>query len=88
MYIYKITNKINNKIYIGKSSKIPKKSESYFGSGILIKKAINQYGISNFEKEILEDNIQDINSLNQKEIYWIRSYNSIDRNIGYNLCEG
>lgn len=51
-YIYKITNNINGKIYIGRHSckcKICK----YMGSGNMITMAINKYGKENFTKEIL-----------------------------------
>ena len=50
--IYEITNKINNKKYIGKH--ITKNiNDNYFGSGIAIKRALKKYGIKNFEKKIL-----------------------------------
>lgn len=50
--IYMITNKINNKIYIGKhSTKNP--HDDYMGSGKAINAAINKYGLENFEKTIL-----------------------------------
>lgn len=46
-YIYKTTNLINNKIYIGQH-KSDRFDESYFGSGKLLKQAIQKYGKENF----------------------------------------
>lgn len=52
-YIYKITNILNGKIYIGKREHTDPNQDKYMGSGVLIKAAIKKYGISNFKKEIL-----------------------------------
>lgn len=51
--VYQITNKVNNKIYVGyhQTSDI---DDGYFGSGKLIKRAIAKYGIESFEKKILK----------------------------------
>ena len=47
MEIYKITNLINNKIYIGKDTT---SDPNYFGSGLLINRAFKKYGKENFTK--------------------------------------
>ena len=48
MYIYKITNNINGKEYIGYKTKTVNESKNYYGSGIIIKHAIKKYGKDNF----------------------------------------
>jgi hypothetical protein len=54
MEIYKITNLINNKIYVGKhKSPKPPFENGYLGSGKQIIAAIKKYGIDNFKKEVL-----------------------------------
>ena len=52
-YIYKTTNLINNKIYIGKRQK-QKFDAGYIGSGKKLKSAIKHYGKNNFKCEIIE----------------------------------
>ena len=85
-YIYKITNNINNKIYIGQ-----KKSdvvlENYWGSGTLIKKAISKYGVGAFTRDILEW-CDDAETLNSRENYWIEYYDARHIDKGYNLAVG
>jgi hypothetical protein len=76
--IYKITNLLNGKIYIGKELKY---NIQYYGSGILIRKAIIKYGQENFRKDIIEE--CQVDQLNEREKYWIEFLNS-RAPVGYN----
>lgn len=84
MQVYKITNLINSKIYIGKDTT---SDPNYFGSGLLINRSFEKYGKENFIKEVI-DETTDYDELSEKEIYWIEKYNSTDREIGYNISKG
>lgn len=83
-YIYKITNTINNKMYIGQH--LGNINDSYMGSGKILKYAINKYGIKNFKKEIIEI-CESKQIANEREQYYIIYYNTI-RPIGYNIAKG
>lgn len=83
-YIYKITNQINGKIYIGKHS-TDNLDDGYMGSGILICKAEQKYGIENFTKEYLAF-CDTEEKLNWFEKFYIKKYKA--REVGYNLTDG
>jgi group I intron endonuclease len=84
MIIYKTTNLINGKIYIGKDEK---NTPNYIGSGLLITRSIKKYGKENFKKEILETCLNK-DELKAREQYWIKEYNSTDILVGYNITKG
>jgi len=88
MYIYKTTNNINNKCYIGQSSFTVDETPYYLGSGKDFIKALKQYGKENFSKEILECDISNTAYLNEREIYWIKEYGTYLNNKDYNLNPG
>jgi hypothetical protein len=84
MLIYKTTNLINGKVYVGRQVH---DNPNYIGSGKIIRRAIKKYGINNFKKEILEYCFS-ISHLNDREKYWIVALNSTDKTIGYNIMLG
>ena len=96
--IYKITNKVNGKIYIGLTKQ---KLQSRFrghlsdarkalkndGRVCYFQNALLKYGKENFILEQI-DQADTKEELCRKEEYWISYYNSTDRSIGYNVSEG
>ena len=92
MIIYKSTNKITEKIYIGQTTHTLDKriknhiKESKIESNRPFMTSIKNYGIGNFVFEII-DSADNLNELNDKEIYWIDFYNSVSPN-GYNVTGG
>lgn len=79
--IYKITNKLNNKYYIG-MHKTNNLNDDYMGSGKLIRRAIKKHGVENFHKETLHvfDNEIDMHN-KEKELVVLNE-------MSYNLCDG
>ena len=79
--IYKTTNLINNKFYIGKHQ-TTNLDDGYLGSGKLLNHAIKKYGVENFVKEILHifDNEKDMNHA-EKDLVVLSEQS-------YNLVEG
>ena len=91
-YIYKITNTLNDKVYIGQTIKTVQKrftqhknnsNKEYF-SQIVLYKAFKKYGIENFICEEIEEVPND--KLDEREKYWIEYYDSYFN--GYNSTLG
>lgn len=94
--IYKITNKLNNNCYIGKSIDIERRFKEHKTHAFYQKeknrewnkvlyRAIRKYGIENFSFEILEE-VEDSSKLDEREMFWINFYDSY--NNGYNETPG
>lgn len=84
-YVYKITNLIDNKAYIGRRSvnKLPEK-DNYFGSGGLhFQNALKKHGKENFKKEIVAI-YPDFKTLCDYEVYWIDFLGTYKDGVGYN----
>lgn len=99
--IYKITNTINNKSYIGMTTKtlehrwIEHVSAAYNSRSInynnLFKRAIRKYPINCWDKTIIDFSKIDLNDLKDKEKYWIKHYNTYafsSDGYGYNATQG
>lgn len=91
MIVYKATNKINGKVYIGqtvytleKRKKEHEKAGKYKYCNGIFDKAIQKYGKENFDWEII-DTAKSIDELNKKESYYILLYHATDLSLGYNL---
>lgn len=90
--VYKITNIINNKVYIGSAIniRIRKNSHKYMMLNNChhsehLKNAVNLYGYENFIFEVIEI-VKDINELIDREQFYIDEYKSYDSKYGYNIC--
>ena len=85
-YIYESVNNINGHRYIGKR-KSKKFIKNYFGSGVLVRKAIAKYGKENFSVTVLKWCV-DNDDLNESEKMYIQKYNAVDSSIYYNIAAG
>lgn len=88
--IYKITNTVNNKIYIGCASNIRTRINGHLydlRKGVhkndYLQKSWNKYGAEGFIFEMVEECI--INNLHAREHYWVDKLNCLNKNIGYNI---
>ena len=89
--IYKITNKTNNKFYVGSTNYFYGRWKSHINDlnsnrhkNRYLQNSFNKYGKENFDFSILEI-INDENNLITREQYWMDLLNSTDSKIGYNI---
>ena len=86
MYIYKLTNLINKKAYVGLTTqlKLEKRIKQHIrDKESVISKAIKKYGFANFLVEVIEE-LTDLEVLKEKEIYYINYFKTLKPN-GYNI---
>lgn len=91
--IYKIENKINHKVYIGQSKDLHGRKLSHL-CGLRngnhynkhLQASIDKYGINNFSFTVIEKCDKD--KLNDREVYWIAKYDSMNNLKGYNRESG
>ena len=83
--IYKITNKLDGKVYIGQSDNLERRlSEHKQKRTVTIDDYINVLGVENFDFEIIEQ--CNLDELDQKEQKYIETFDS--KNNGYNIQSG
>ena len=98
-YIYKYTNLINNKKYIGQTNNLQRRLNEHKSCAFnpksvnyddKIHQAIRKYGLNNFSIETIEviKDIDDYDLVNEREAYWIKEEKSLITQWGYNILEG
>lgn len=91
-YIYKITNIVNNKLYIGQTRKtIEERFQAHINkakqhTNRYLYDAMNKYGYDNFIPSEIEE--CDDSLLDEREMYWIAYYNTTNKQCGYNMTTG
>jgi len=91
--IYCIKNIINNKVYIGKSINIYRRINEHINmlnakrkdENPHLIKAWHKYGVNSFEYSVIEYLERDEKNVAARELYWIKQFNSLNKEYGYNL---
>ena len=95
MLIYKIENKVNGKVYIG-ATKAEKPNRRWIyhrrdrkrDTHLPLYKAMNKYGVDNFEFSVIHSNINTVKELSRLEVYYIKTYDTTNSYKGYNCTIG
>lgn len=90
--IYKITNTLNNKVYIGQSKNVNERLKKHkqalkgnYHENNYLQNSWNKYGENHFTFEAAEECAQEV--LLQRENYWMNSLGSYIRKLGYNILK-
>ena len=88
--IYRVTNNVNGKTYIGQHQYTDEKDpmKYYKGSGKALKQAYKKYGEENFSIEVLYKRIRDKETVNSMEIWAIAKERKENKNGCYNIAKG
>lgn len=91
--IYKITNNVNKKVYIGQTNNYEKRIKSHINqlkrnkhNNILLQRSFNIYGIENFYFEKIDE--ADLDNIDHLETFWIKKLSSDNSKFGYNIESG
>jgi group I intron endonuclease len=88
-YIYKITNILDGKIYIGKTTD-PKRRwyhHQYYDSEFVLKRALEKHSIENFNFEVIEQINCTNSQASKREVFFIKHFNC-KVPLGYNMTNG
>lgn len=86
-YVYKLTNKINNKVYIGQTNNIKRRIQEHkhdVKTKSHIHRAIKKYGWESFSVEVLYYGPE----YDEEERKWVQYYDSTNKEKGYNITTG
>lgn len=93
--IYVIRNLINQKIYVGKSKNIYKRLHQHLtdikienrrkNENRYLLNSVLKHGIENFDYYVIEYTLEDEKTLSERELYWMKQLDSLNREKGYNL---
>lgn len=91
MFIYKITNKVNGMVYIGRTKCVYRRWREHCRCARIGKtdcklyEAIREYSPENFTVTTIDHAVTK-DEANEKEIFWIKHYNAVEE--GYNTSPG
>jgi group I intron endonuclease len=86
--VYKITNKVNGKCYVGLTKKSPEmRMFEHYKRGFALTAAIDKYGSDNFELFVLDSGLTKELAV-EREKYWIQECQSTVDKHGYNMTLG